>query len=465
MAYILALHQEGTSWKAALLCSRKRSKEIVWLKTLSQCEDPLHSLQPFLPKGRYQITTALNAETLVFRDLELNIKGWKNIIAVLPFQAEEVIPFPRDEMLIIPFLEGREKEKSTISLVSTRESSLEAHLVHMQAAGIDPHIVTTVGHAAKRWLQFFLPQYEEIFFLYVDGNNSFMIFLKKGRIAEFKISPLHNRGEWQRLEEYSRSLSKEASSIPWVIIGAPNREEDLLNQAARETSQIDSPSRSGLFSELHGEEISAPRIDHPSLIEYALPIGAALDALYADKHSAQFRLEKFSHLATKKKSRLLLGTALLLLLSTVAILSPITHRLLKAQKEHFIARTQDALQKLAIPMQNEEISALLETVHLKIRELSQESRFSLHTPTVTSSLDSFARSMAQLQRVPFPEIHSLEYRIQPTGIVTLSVQWKDGNIAVFDALHRALKKSAVHLTHWDQTSSSCHAVFEISNEM
>ena len=260
--YILAVHLENDSWKVALLRLQEGKSEILLLKTLDLNENPLEALKTILHKKTFVLASALEAQHWVLRRLELGIKGWKNILAALPFQAEEIIPFPKEQTVLIPFLEEETAKSTKLRLIATKREFVENHIASMNRINLDPHAVTTTVHALKRFIRFALPKVSSIFLVYGHKEHGFAAFLRNGEIVEFKTAAFERPEQWRRMKEYFLKVAPEAKELPWVVLGN---------------------------LELLGEK-NPPSLDiDPSLVDYALPIGIALEAAICDKNSVQLR--------------------------------------------------------------------------------------------------------------------------------------------------------------------------------
>jgi hypothetical protein len=428
MSYTLGIHAEGEEWKVALLRLFEGKPQIVCLKTFDLKEHPIEELKTVLHKKHCRLATALKPEDFVLRKLELEIKGYKNVLAALPFQAEDLIPFPKEQTLAIPFLEDAEKGGSAVRLIATKKDLLEDHLHKMNQSGIDPSFVTTDVHALKRWIHFVQPQIITAFILYAHKEMGFAAFLENGQIVEFKTLDCNRAGQWKRLKNYFLTLAENAETFPWVAIGDP-----------------------ALLKEY---DLEAPKTD-PSLLEYALPIGIALDAAHDDKNSVQFRSGDLLPEKDKKKQKKLLFLSLACLLFSLLVFGPLGFHWLERHESQMVRRAQTALQKLGAPSSEEGIENLLETLEVKGAELEREKKFGPHFPIVTWLLNQITLASQSIETPNLPKLLSLQYHVDVQGVPQLQIEWSCSNKETLKTIKKQLQAlGTVRIVKWKEESKS-----------
>nr|NGX37531.1 hypothetical protein [Chlamydiota bacterium] len=104
--YFLAFYSD----KAALLHKEKGKIYIDFLKTLPENVKPLYMLSPILQGKQVELLTGLDMQEVVLRNLNLNLKSKREILAALPFQVENLLPYKSEELLLLPsFFPKKEK--------------------------------------------------------------------------------------------------------------------------------------------------------------------------------------------------------------------------------------------------------------------------------------------------------------------------------------------------------------------
>jgi hypothetical protein len=108
--------------------------------------------------------TGLEASQVVCRELSLKLKKEKEILAILPFQVENLIPFPIQEIILQPqiFPTGE------VILLATQKSFLRDHLKEMAELGIDPDQVSCVPQALHQWGMWRFPDQKNLCILSYD---------------------------------------------------------------------------------------------------------------------------------------------------------------------------------------------------------------------------------------------------------------------------------------------------------
>ena len=88
------------------------------------------------------VISALPAESVVKRILELPFKDARRLHQVVPFALEEHLPFPVDDGAVAFARVGRDGEHTLVIAAMVRKADLQAHLDLLQKAGLDPKTVT-----------------------------------------------------------------------------------------------------------------------------------------------------------------------------------------------------------------------------------------------------------------------------------------------------------------------------------
>lgn len=190
--------------------------------------------------------TGLEANEVILRNLSLKLRSKREVLAALPFQVENLLPYPSEDLLLLPTLKTS-PEGSEISLLATSKSALSKHL-----EGIDSDIVSCVPLALYRYARHFFPQKRSAFLF--DGNT--FIAIEDGNLVASQVV-----GE----KGFERALALMMQKFP---------------------------------------DISLPVIEKGPNFENAIPIGLALDAATNDERSGQFRMGKsISEKRTTKRKR------------------------------------------------------------------------------------------------------------------------------------------------------------------
>ncbi len=88
------------------------------------------------------VISALPADRIANRILELPFKDTRRLHKVVPFALEEHLPFPIDNGTVAFTRIGREDDHTLVMAAMVRKSDLQHHLELLQKAGLDPKTVT-----------------------------------------------------------------------------------------------------------------------------------------------------------------------------------------------------------------------------------------------------------------------------------------------------------------------------------
>jgi hypothetical protein len=88
------------------------------------------------------VISALPADSVVKRILELPFKDARRLYQTVPFALEEHLPFPVDNGVVAFTRVGREGDHTLVMAAMARKADLQNHLDLLQKAGLDPKTVT-----------------------------------------------------------------------------------------------------------------------------------------------------------------------------------------------------------------------------------------------------------------------------------------------------------------------------------
>jgi Type II secretion system (T2SS), protein L len=88
------------------------------------------------------VISAIPADRVVKRILELPFKDARRLHQVVPFALEEHLPFPVDNGIVAFARVGREGDHTLVMAAMVRKTDLQHHLELLQKAGLDPKTVT-----------------------------------------------------------------------------------------------------------------------------------------------------------------------------------------------------------------------------------------------------------------------------------------------------------------------------------
>lgn len=238
--YYLAIHLGRYS----LL--RKESSELFFedIGSLSNgnitCEDLLSG-----KKG--EVITGLSTDEVIHRNLILKLNSKRELLATLPFQVESILPYPLDEVILLPDVHYQKHGQSHLSLLAASKKTLLEHVkTHHNS-----DIVSCLPLALYRYARHFFPEMESFFLIY---ENLFLVVQNKKMIGFQAIND----------ENAKRVLALMQKNYP---------------------------------------EINPTPIKDGPDWAYAAVLGLALDAAIGDSRSGQFRQDQFISEREKKAKK------------------------------------------------------------------------------------------------------------------------------------------------------------------
>lgn len=182
-----------------------------------------------------QTVTGLKSSEVILRKLVLKLKTKREILSALPFQVENFLPHPSQELILLPALDIH-KAGSIVSLLA---ASKQAVLMHLDQ-GLDSDIVSCLPLALFRYARYFFADTPSLF-LY---HSETFIVVEEGKLEA---------SQSVKKEDFDRILALMQKKYP---------------------------------------NVSPEVIQDGEKWEYAVVIGLALDAAAGDVRSGQFRAQK-----------------------------------------------------------------------------------------------------------------------------------------------------------------------------
>lgn len=128
------------------------------------------------------VATSLAPNEVLFRSLEVKLKKIKDIEAVLPFQAEPLLPYPVENSIIDRIILSQTTDGTQIAIAATRKDNIEAHLKEWKEFGIDPEVITASPAALAEFAKLFVKTTEPLFILHLGTANSICVLVNEGKL-------------------------------------------------------------------------------------------------------------------------------------------------------------------------------------------------------------------------------------------------------------------------------------------
>ncbi len=315
MSRALSFYQEGNALKVALLRKDKQGLSVEVLKTILIDENvkPLYILDSILDQKSYHLVTALDPSEVIFRKIHLPIADQKKALSALPFQLEDLLPYPPEQTILAPILKKVGKAATSAILFATQESSLMEHLSWAKELGLDPDQVTCAPIALYRIAKWLIPKEENACLFYWGETKSFCLCLNGSEIfltqvLHFGLSHFFSALAQDFPEQSAQELRALAKDPEWLLSQSTPHysrfKQEISQELARFSIFLKNKQASNdetkwlmlgecpaafhlplLFSETISPHL-LPALS-PDIQHYALPIGLALNALAEDDHSVQ----------------------------------------------------------------------------------------------------------------------------------------------------------------------------------
>jgi hypothetical protein len=153
--------------------------------------DPSPNVKPlYIENFRGKIVSALGAKDFLVRTLEIKIASQKHLEEAIAFQSEALSHFKLQEILTVPVIEKREKDKAEALLFTVVREGLRAHLEKLQSLGIDPDSVSTSASALCHFVQWKFPELTDAFLVDLGSEIVTCVFLEKGNLKKAHAIPI-----------------------------------------------------------------------------------------------------------------------------------------------------------------------------------------------------------------------------------------------------------------------------------
>lgn len=337
-SHTLGLELDGSSLKGvALSYVRTKPKLEAFFDYIAQPTDPTEeNVKPLYTADQQShlnkliqknlVVTAMNAQEVLVRSVELKVKKEKDIDSVLAFQAEPILPYPPENAILDKILLSHDPNGSKITLLAVRKDHLEQHLKTWNDLEIEPEVITATPAALALFAKNFSDTPDLSYVLHLGWTQSLGILSEKGKLIAAQTIP-------QGIKELAEALAQEKgipitslrqqlndSSLA-LLLDTPASKNALTSLRAAITRTVYSLAKqikgkevsnllvTGIGATLPGlsENISRSLnkpllplhedpefgMDTQELQTYALPIGQALSALPTSKDPVNFRQEDF----------------------------------------------------------------------------------------------------------------------------------------------------------------------------
>lgn len=321
----LGLEIEGNVIKGIQLAYQKGKPKLLKLLEVplsSEHVNPLYNREPQLFE-KSLVISALATQEVLIRQLEIKLKKDKDIQEVLLFQSEPLLPYPIDNAVVDYAKIGTTEDGTLLTIFAARKDHLQYHLDQWSPLRIIPEVVTAVPIALANFASFCAPSETPYCLIHIGIEQSACVLVqeanllaaqsipygvlhlkealpaKEGETANFgdiDISQLPQEGSLTQAWETLRKEIKRAVLALSKQVKSQTVQEVLITGTGALVPHL----ASALAEDLDMQQIF-PRQDalnpltRGQILNFAIPIGAALGGLPHMKGPINFRQQEFSY--------------------------------------------------------------------------------------------------------------------------------------------------------------------------
>lgn len=355
--HYLALVPKRDRFEIALLEKKNGNDFTVVALQIFDTIDDVKQLYISLTKKNRRIVTGLPSKDVLYRIIECTVPKNQSLASVLPFQIEDLLPYPSEEAIVHPLPIVR---KGEVSFFSTCNHLVEKHLDALRNHEIDPDLISCETQALLRFFQTFFPEKHSGILFFWGEESSSCIAIEENQLVLSQSLPIGNRlldealkldhpklSRKERIERsnqeakgkkklvhFEEALEKCSSQLKKLVQFLSSKHLSIENSYVVGEYDVFTPVHHLLDQALgSSEKPSAFRGICFSILEkHAVSLGLALDAL-KEKQRIQFRQETFCSPTATKRVRKRLGTFWALSLASLSLLFCFGNFLLTKKRE------------------------------------------------------------------------------------------------------------------------------------
>lgn len=354
----LGVNLEGEMLKIAHLVKEGRSIRIEKCSSLRKEEFDLFEKRGILISG-------LDGSATIFRSFEVPLKGKKRVLAALPFQLENLVPLPSDQLLAAVSLHSLKSHATKVQVSATSKLLLKKELERLNAIGLYPDQMTSASNALMRLSLWLFPSEQDCILLHATEGKIHSVILKQGRLVLSQSITEFSSGEFERLSLFIKEKVVDSDALPWALLG--NEEPALMALCQK------------FFT---GKQLL---VEQKEMHTHTLAIGYALDAL-SNREGIQFLQKEFrpkKFLKSQKKNGIVYAASCASLFLLFALFSTlILHKKNKELSDKYLSYFQPAEKRYSIAL----IEEALERVEISLSKTKNVSPFFPTIPNVSEVL-------------------------------------------------------------------------------
>jgi type IV pilus assembly protein PilM len=330
-----------------------------------------------LPPTQNLLCAALPAVKTLMRPLTLSLVKPKEIEATFIHEAEPLFPFALEESIVDKIKISASKTETRLQVLATQKQDIAHYLEELQEISCDPEVLCPKAIALSHFAKQFLPEKEDPFViidisqketcsLLVQGDALLSSRALPNGLDIFGKEPLPTDETLENIHSYLREVARILISFQYeepkpLIFTGPIAEQPALIQLI--TSFLKRP-----------QALLESRVP----LSFAVPVGAALSAIFSQKKLSSCNLRKGEFAFTKSWSRWKKETIayLCLMLAVSSSLLFLGNQFLEKQKAPVVEKYLNLLAMLHINPNQEElgINQIFENLELIEQDLGKQTQ-------------------------------------------------------------------------------------------
>jgi hypothetical protein len=286
--HALGVTLEAGELKIALLMKKRERFEIQWVETFDAS-----SVNPFYISKNPMVVSGLNSDEVIFRKKVFNLASEEKILSVLPFEMEESLPFPPEESIISPSFKKISKNATEVNLFASKREFIENHIKKLETLSLSPDIVSSTPAALWRATSSLFPEHTCILSINIGwdqlccvsiledvliSSHFIPVGVKDFTEKDFEQKKVELLQHLDRIITFIQQKMKIANDIELFLCGEVDRQVDFHAMIGNAFKQF------SLLKEEHATNLPFSLVQ-----KYAVNFGLALEGLYQDEQTTQFR--------------------------------------------------------------------------------------------------------------------------------------------------------------------------------
>lgn len=181
---ILGIHIDKPFIRVALIEKSRRRCEILYVKSLL-LDDPENVKQLYTHSFSGKICSALSAKNLLLRHLEIKTSSHRHMEQIIAFQSEATMHFNASDILTIPYIAKKRKDKTDLILFTTPREAIQEHLSELKKYKLDPDCITATPLALIRYAKWKNPNLLDAFIVDLGSEEWTCVCMENGDLKKF----------------------------------------------------------------------------------------------------------------------------------------------------------------------------------------------------------------------------------------------------------------------------------------